>query len=521
MAVEEQRASRIQFPKLDSTLLTLGFVILFVLIVGFFVSQLEMPRTGYGGLNLKIIANSLKELLPALISIIVMAVSLEVAIYTTIAKDTRRWIAFPIFMLLSVIFVLYMIAGRQLDNFGEVPGELIKASVTLEGLRIPLNMFKVDIVLPLSVTILLFEAIVFGLLHLVNQKFALPYALLAPAAVGLVVFVVYPFFYDILLSASDANLKTIACYSVDPKIQKTCKLDTNKDKVIQFGEKYKLEFALDNYQRVFFTRDAETGKLKWGQLLHTDNSTFPVLLWRTFLWTFINVFFHVTGGMALALLLNRELALKGLYRTLIIIPWAVPQVIVALAWKGEFHSTYGFVNQMLGQIANIGIPGLFKLGDLCISQVCLGPQPWLKDQPWAFIATILVNVWLGIPFMMVIFLGGLQSIQPDFYEAADIDGATAQQKFWRITMPMMRPIVVPAITLGAIWTFNQFNIIYLITNGGPQEKSDILVTALFNAAIGNSRYGFGAAFSFVIFILLLLFAIGWLRLSGGLKGAYE
>jgi arabinogalactan oligomer/maltooligosaccharide transport system permease protein len=102
-----------------------------------------------------------------------------------------------------------------------------------------------------------------------------------------------------------------------------------------------------------------------------------------------------------------------------------------------------------------------------------------------------------------------------------MDGANGWQQFWKITLPMIRPILTPAITLGAIWTFNQFNVIWLVTGGGPQEKTDILVTALYNAAIGNSRYAFGAAFSLVIFVILLIFAVGWINISGGLKGVYD
>ena len=332
-----------------------------------------------------------------------------------------------------------------------------------------------------------------------RSKYALPYTLLAPAAVGLIVFVLYPFLYDVQLAFSDARLRTLSCYSSDERIRQMCPLDKNED-----GEPilYSLEYAAKNFQRVFFTRDEETGKLEWGTLLYTPSSTFPVVFGRTIVWTVVNVLFHVTGGMILALLMNRKLPLRGLYRTLIVIPWAIPQVIVALAWRGEFHSTFGFVNLMLTRIG-------------------LEPVSWLREPTWAFVAAVIVNVWLGIPFMMIIILGGLQSISHEFYEAAQIDGASPWQQFWRITMPMLRPILAPATTLGAIWTFNQFNVIWLVTRGGPEEKTDILVTALYNAAIGNSRYAFGAAFAVIIFLILVIFAVFWMNISGALKGVYE
>ncbi|MCC6906085.1 MAG: sugar ABC transporter permease [Anaerolineae bacterium] len=507
MATETRTGSRIQIPKVESTWLVLGGVALFVLVIAFFVLQLPRPTGGYGGLSTRIILTSLSQMVPSLLGIVALSALLEVAIYVTIEKQPSRFYLYPIFMVVSVLAVLYLVAGRDVALW-RIPGTIIQAAFG-EQSRTVLIM-------------LIGEAVLFGVFSLVPRQFSLPYALLSPAVVGLTVFVVYPFIYDVLLSASDAKLSTLPCYSVSPEMQARCELDVNGNGTLEwFPDKFNLDYLAKNFQRVFVTRNPETGKLEWGPLLYTPASTFPNLLGRTILWTVINVFFHVTIGMILALLLNRELALKGIYRTLLIIPWAIPQVIVALAWRGEFHSSFGFVNVLLDTMSKWGIPGLFTLGDICVQGTCFGPLPWLREQPWAMIAAIIVNVWLGIPFMMVIFLGGLQSIPREFYEASELDGASKWQSFWQITMPMMRPIVVPAVTLGAIWTFNQFNVIYLITEGGPQEKTDILVTALFTAAIGNSRYAFGAAFSIVIFVILLLYAIGWVQLSGGLKGVYE
>jgi arabinogalactan oligomer/maltooligosaccharide transport system permease protein len=133
---------------------------------------------------------------------------------------------------------------------------------------------------------------------------------------------------------------------------------------------------------------------------------------------------------------------------------------------------------------------------------------------------IITNVWLGIPFMMVILLGGLQSIPGDLYEAADIDGASARQSFRHITLPLLRPVMVPAIILGFVWTFNNFNVPFVL-NQNELESSDTLVTALFRAAFQYNRYGFAGAFAFVIFALLLVFVIVYVRRSGALKGVTE
>lgn len=213
---------------------------------------------------------------------------------------------------------------------------------------------------------------------------------------------------------------------------------------------------------------------------------------------FINVVFHVVGGMILALLLNREMKGRGLYRMIIIIPWAIPQIIAVLAWRGEFNFEYGFLNVILTRIG-------------------LAPIQWLTTPGPNFAAMCITNIWLGIPFMMVILLGGLQSISGDFYEAAEIDGANGWQQFWNITIPLMQPVMAPAVILGTVWTFNNFNVPFFI-NQFELESSDILVTALFRAAFQYNRYGFSAAFAFVIFIFLLVYSIFYLRVTGALKG---
>jgi arabinogalactan oligomer/maltooligosaccharide transport system permease protein len=253
--------------------------------------------------------------------------------------------------------------------------------------------------------------------------------------------------------------------------------------------------------------------IEQGMFVGLDNYievfTKPVLkltgFWQLFaqtvLWTSINVFFHVSLGMALALLLHRKMRGKGIYRALIILPWAVPQVIALLIWRTEYNYEYGAVNQLLAMVG-------------------LGPFPWLSDPFWNFSAMVITNVWLGVPFMMVIILGGLQSISNDYYEAAEIDGATSRQSFRAITLPLLRPVLTPAIILGTVWTFNNINVPYFI-NQNELETSDILVTALFRQAFQYNRYGDAAAFAFVIFMILLVFTVIYIRRTGSLKGAYE
>lgn len=369
-------------------------------------------------------------------------------------------------------------------EFSGLSGELIANSL---GQLIPL-------------IIAVFAAIVvieFGIYTLLSRVFhsphALPYTLLAPAAIAIIIFFVYPFLYNIQLAFSDLRIRTFSCYS--PYALGECRLD----------HLYGLDYAQKNFTNVFFDINDEGQVEGWGTLLQTEASTFPVLLGRTMIWTSVNVVFHVLCGLGLALLLNQKVRFKGVYRSLIVIPWAIPQVIVGLTWRQEFHSQYGFVNVLLGSFG-------------------VQPISWLDDPTAGFIAVAFVNIWLGIPFYMVILLGGLQSISTEYYEAAQIDGANAWQRFRNITVPLLQPIMVPATTLDVIWTFNQFNVIYLITGGGPQESTNILVTALYNAAFGTAatqRLGFAAAFSIIIFFILFVFAVVWIMASGGLKGVYD
>jgi arabinogalactan oligomer/maltooligosaccharide transport system permease protein len=316
--------------------------------------------------------------------------------------------------------------------------------------------------------------VVFG--QLLKSEYTLPAMLLGPAVVGLAVLIVYPLLWELNLSFTNMSLRRFG-----DKADYTWVACQQNPAEVNF---WITDCLIKNYADVF-----RLPVLK-------QVSFFPVFL-RTILWTFVNVFFHVAGGLALALLLNRPMRGRGLYRTMIIMPWAIPQVIAVLAWRGEFNYEYGFVNVMLTRLG-------------------LEPIQWLTEPVWNFVAMCIVNIWLGIPFMMVILLGGLQSISGEYYEAAEIDGASGFQQFKNITLPLLQPVMTPVIILGTIWTFNNFNVPFFI-NQNELETSDILVTALFRAAFQYNRYGFSAAFAFVIFVILLLYSIVYIRTTGTLK----
>ena len=341
--------------------------------------------------------------------------------------------------------------------------------MSLDAVTTAIGQVGLTLVVIAGVVVVLEGLLYLLLVRLVKTRYAIPIMLVAPAVLGLLILIGYPLLWELNVSFTNMSLRNFK----DPGF---------------LGLQTGMFVGLANYIEVFTQPVLKlTG--------------FWQLFAQTILWTSINVFFHVSLGMALALLLHRKMRGKGIYRALIILPWAVPQIIALLIWRTEYNFEYGAVNQLLGMIG-------------------LGPYPWLSDPFWNFAAMVITNVWLGVPFMMVIILGGLQSIPYDYYEAAEIDGATSRQSFRAITLPLLRPVLTPAIILGTVWTFNNINVPYFI-NQNELETSDILVTALFRQAFQYNRYGDAAAFAFVIFLLLLAFTVVYVRRTGSLKGAYE
>ncbi|GAB6099738.1 hypothetical protein JCM16358_16170 [Halanaerocella petrolearia] len=280
-----------------------------------------------------------------------------------------------------------------------------------------------------------------------RNKFA--YLMLLPAFIAVLFVIIYPFFYNLRLAFSGLNM-----YSMR-----------------EFISSGTLDYiGFKNFIEVVTTSD------------------FWTVFARTIVWTGVNVICHVGFGIFLAILLDRDMKFKGIYRTLLVIPWAIPQYIVILVWRGMFNYRFGAINLVLNKI---GIDSI----------------AWLSDPTTGFLAAIIVNVWLGIPFMMMIALGGLQSIDPNYYEAAEIDGASSWQQVKNITLPLLKPVMIPAVILGVVWTFKNLKVIFMLTNETLTGKVDILVTYVYKAAFSYYRYGYAAAFSFVIFIILLIWTI--------------
>ncbi|MCC6526080.1 MAG: extracellular solute-binding protein [Polyangiaceae bacterium] len=227
-----------------------------------------------------------------------------------------------------------------------------------------------------------------------------------------------------------------------------------------------------------------------GGPLFASGSFYLVLL-VTLAWTAVNLFFHLGIGLVLGLLLSRPtLRLKALYRVLLIIPWAVPSYVTALAWKGMFHRQFGAVSALLSAVNDVFGTDLESIA-------------WFSRFSTAFAANCTTNIWLGFPFMMVVTLAGLTAIPKDVLEAAEVDGATRWQRLWHVTLPLLRPTVMPAAVLGAVWTFNMFNVVFLVSGGEPDGQTDILVSEAYRWAFTReAQYGFAAAYSVLIFLLL-------------------
>ncbi|MFH1436625.1 MAG: ABC transporter permease subunit, partial [Pseudomonadota bacterium] len=209
----------------------------------------------------------------------------------------------------------------------------------------------------------------------------------------------------------------------------------------------------------------------------------------TVLWTAANVTLHVSMGMGLALMIERPWAvLRPVYRIFLIIPWAIPNYITALIWKGMFHKQLGTINAILDVFG-------------------VEPVSWFSRFATAFSANLVTNTWLGFPFMMVVTLGALQAIPRDIEESARVDGAGAWTIFWKIKFPLLKPALLPAVLLGTIWTFNMFNIIYLVSGGEPGGATDILISEAYRWAFErHERYGYAAAYAVLIFVILFVFS---------------
>ncbi len=221
-----------------------------------------------------------------------------------------------------------------------------------------------------------------------------------------------------------------------------------------------------------------------------SDSSFYKTLGVTVLWTIANLTLHVFLGIALALLLDRpRLRGRTLFRVVLILPWAVPNYISALVFHQMFASQRGAINQILRAV---GVPSI----------------DWFGHFASAFTANLTANAWLGFPFIMVVTLGALQQVPQSLKDAMALDGASRWQTFRHLTWPFIGPLLQPALILSAIWTFNMFNIIYLVSGGEPRGATEILISEAYRWAFERgARYGYAAAYCVTICGFLALFEL--------------
>jgi len=224
------------------------------------------------------------------------------------------------------------------------------------------------------------------------------------------------------------------------------------------------------------------------------NGDFPSVIGRTFIWTFFSVSFKMVIGTFGAVLLNAAVPGKALFRILTLPPWIIPMAIGIFMWGWMYNGQFGMIS---GVLQDFGILDR--------------PLAWLAYGNTAFWATIITDVWIGVPAVTVYLLAAIQSIPKDLYEAAWADGAGRWYRFRRITLPLMRPAAVTMSMLSLIATFNSFDIIWILTQGGPNGQTTTMIIDTYKTAIGSYKYGEGAARAVMICLFLSIFCFFYFR----------
>ena len=224
-----------------------------------------------------------------------------------------------------------------------------------------------------------------------------------------------------------------------------------------------------------------------------DDSIFQQAFRNTFFYTFWATIFKLVLGMWLALLLNRSFRGKRLVRASMLLPFIIPTVLSTFAWRWMFDPTFSVLNWLL-----------FRTGFI------VNKIPFLSDGVYGMWCAIAVNTWRGMPFFAISLLAGLQTISPDLQEAASLDGANGWHRFWHVTWPLLKPVTLVVVVFSIIQTFSDFQLIYVLTGGGPANATHLLATYAYQIGVATGLLGEGAAIS--LFMLPVLFIVVWLQL---------
>lgn len=286
--------------------------------------------------------------------------------------------------------------------------------------------------------------------HLSERQFG--FLLILPALVLVFCILFYPLIYSIRISLYDLNLTR-------PWL--------------------KPEFlGLDNYRQI------------------VQNPNFWNAFLRTSYFVLLDVVIGIPLGLGIALLLNQRFKFRGTVRALILLPWVIPGTVNGIIWKWIYNTDHGALNGILYQL---GIVSYY--------------QPWLSN-PWVAIhMLILANLWSGTPFVVLLYLAGLQTIPTELYEAARVDGAGIRTSFLHITLPLLKPITLIMVILKVIWTFKLFDIVYVLTGGGPANSTQVISYYIFVESFKFLNLGYGAALSYTLAFIILIFVVFYYRLA--------
>ena len=224
-----------------------------------------------------------------------------------------------------------------------------------------------------------------------------------------------------------------------------------------------------------------------------EDTIFQTAFKNTVFYTFWATVFKLALGMWLALLLNRHFRFKRLIRASMLLPFIIPTVLSTFAWRWMFDPTFSVINWVLYHAGWI-----------------TDRLPFLSDGDWAMWCAILVNTWRGMPFFAITLLAGLQTISPDLHEAAALDGANAWHRFWHVTWPLLLPVTLVVVVFSVIQTFSDFQLIYVLTGGGPANSTHLVATYAYQIGVASGLLGEGAAIS--LFMFSVLFAVVWVQL---------
>lgn len=257
-----------------------------------------------------------------------------------------------------------------------------------------------------------------------------------------------------------------------------------------------LDLSVRNYTvRSFIQGDAPFTGLDNFRKIIADPTFWPAFV-HTFVFTFASLVFQYAIGLALAVFFTRKFPLSTTLRALFLVPWLLPLIVSASTWSWMFNTDSGVVNSAL-------------------SVVGIDPVTWLTSPTWALTSVTIANIWIGVPFNLVVLYSGLQNIPASLYEAAALDGASGWKTFWRITFPLLRPVTAITLLLGFIYTLKVFDIIWIMTKGGPGNASTTLSTWSYRLGFGTlvPKFGQGAAVGSILIVIAVVFGLIYLRLQ--------